>query len=1092
VTRDGTLLFSPRQVFLALGGACAAAIPVMLLLQRSRMASIAGAVSFGAAALLSACIGMWWAQPPGHMATIRRVVALTALGMSAALPGWYFGPSSAYAGVVAILLVFSGLVMGGVGTPFPPIAAWSVYVALAGSQAVVATLIFVGALPDVGLLPVRPVGSTAWHHVAAHVVVQLVYAAAFVIGRGLHRVYWRISEQLEQATRAAARRDALLDEARAEYRRMFALGQEGIFAGRTLGQFQLGDLIARGGAGEVYAATDVRDGSQVAVKVLRGDKLDDPASVQGFLDEGTALTRVTSPHVVKATHVGGPGEVLPYIAMERLDGQTLAQLVADGGPLSRADALALARGGAEALAAIHAAGIQHGDVNPTNLIRADGVWKLIDFGIATMALGDASGGRPADGPVPGRGSDARTGHGTLRYLAPERLSGPPSARADIYGLAASLYFALTGRAPFEDVAAPGLAHAIAREMPLDPRLVGDVSDEVAEALAGGLATAPAARRADFGSAIVAALEGKAVGAAPDHVAPAWRVDPIASSPLAQTTTAVRAESLLAPAQDERPAASAPPVGTARGGQDATPPASPPPEVVPMRASIANIEVVADKAWKGAFVDRLRLQFAAMFAACIGGAALIALVVSRPIMLVVGIGSIALAGVVLLVERARGLEWPWIVVAALSIGPAYVLGLHSAYAAVLAVTLFVECSFQATESTLIGRGYTLTAILVSHATTYALVVTGVIPDGAVTPVRHHGLAEGLVVELMVLGVFVVAFMMGRLVQTRYVDLVRRNEAAARGVAAEEALLASARAEIERVLAGYAGGLFTGATIGGYRVEKLLGRGGMGEVYSAQRAGQQVALKIIRADRLADATVRKRFAGEADVLKRVESPYVARVLDVGAEEDRLPYLAMELALGISLADQLRGGAKLGLETVPGMVRDVARGLGDCHRAEVVHRDVKPHNLVLTTVAGAPRWKLVDFGIARVAGAARATTGHVIVGTPAYMAPEQLAGHPADPRSDLYSLCLVVFRVLAGRPAFTAARVGNAHMRPPDLDGIAELPRDVGHVLRIGLADAPEDRFASASELEAAFEAAFETRLDEAVRARARALRERDPWT
>jgi serine/threonine protein kinase len=330
-----------------------------------------------------------------------------------------------------------------------------------------------------------------------------------------------------------------------------------------------------------------------------------------------------------------------------------------------------------------------------------------------------------------------------------------------------------------------------------------------------------------------------------------------------------------------------------------------------------------------------------------------------------------------------------------------------------------------------------------------------------------------------------------VQARYADLVRRNEAAARSVAAEEALLASARAEIERVLAGYAGGLFTGATIGGYRVERLLGRGGMGEVYAAQRDGARVALKIIRADRLADAAVRKRFAGEADVLRRVASPYVARVLDVGTEDDRLPYLVMELVEGVSLADQLRGGGTLGPEAVHAMVRDVARGLGDCHRAEIVHRDVKPHNLVLTTVDGAPRWKLVDFGIAQVAGAARATTGRVIVGTPAYMAPEQLAGQAADARSDLYSLCLVVFRVLAGRPAFTAARVGDAHARPPDLDGIAELPRDLRHVLRIGLADVPADRFASAAELEAAFAAAFAGALDDEVRLRSRALRDRDPW-
>jgi eukaryotic-like serine/threonine-protein kinase len=160
--------------------------------------------------------------------------------------------------------------------------------------------------------------------------------------------------------------------------------------------------------------------------------------------------------------------------------------------------------------------------------------------------------------------------------------------------------------------------------------------------------------------------------------------------------------------------------------------------------------------------------------------------------------------------------------------------------------------------------------------------------------------------------------------------------------------------------------------------------------------------------------------------------------------------------------------------------------------VHRDVKPHNFVLTTVDGHQRWKLVDFGIAKIDDGAR-LTGDLIIGTPAYMGPEQLAGEPADARSDLYSLCLVLYRAIAGRPAFTANRISERTSHPPDPYALAleGIPLDVCHVIRIGVSSVPSDRFASASELESAIEAAFAGRLDDGLRERAGALRLREPW-
>ena len=1010
--RDGTALFTSRQVFLPLSIACAVGVGVIAVLARDRMVALAGGASFAAASVIALLLATSWGDAEGRFTRARRVLAVALLGASAALPGWFFGPSSAYAGVLAILLLFSGLLMGGVATPYPAAAAWSVYASIAGGQLAIAVLVFTGTIRDASLLPLLPAGASGWHHVACHATVQLVFAAAFSIGRALHTRYWAVSEELDMAVRSAARRDALLDEARAEYRRTFALGREGMFAGHTIGRYQLGGLIGRGGTGEVYDARDLVDGSLVAVKLLRSDRLDDPTRVRGFLEEATALIKIDSPHVVRARHVGSIDDALPYIAMERLDGTTLAQHLAATGPLDPTTLRQLVEDGSRALDAVHRAGICHGDVNPNNLILANGGWKLIDFSAT-------------------RSADAA---GTAHYISPERRAGAPRTPADdVYGLCASIATAISGRLPG-----------------------GEPSTEMA------------ATNDKLGTKLAAALADRYTDAT------ALREAVVAACGPAQRPSPLPTQIIPAPVLDVRPA----------------------PELAPtLRASSPSLDQVASSAWRGAFADKMRLQYACVLLACILGAALIGLIVRDGAMLALAWGTIAVAAIIVALERTKTREWPWVIVGALAVGPAYVLGLHSGFAAVIAVTLFVESSFRSGEAGVTGRGWTLVAVLVTHSLAFVAIMLRVIPDGHVTGILHHTpWWSAVAIQLLILGIYGGAFAIGHIVYARYAELVRTNERAARDAAAKEALLATARAEIERVLQGYAGGLFTGSKIGAYEIEALIGRGGMGEVYAARRDSQRVALKVVRSDRIANARILKRFANEAETLLRVDSQYVARVLDVGTEDGRLPFLVMELVEGVSLAEQLRGRDRLELGAVRVLIRDIARGLADCHRAGVIHRDVKPHNLVLTSIdrgaiASTQHWKLVDFGIAKLPNTSR-TTGGVIVGTPAYMAPEQLVAGDADVRSDLYSLSLVIFRTLAGRPAFTGMRPERQH--PPDPYRIANLPLDLRHALRIGLAMEPADRFASAIELEAAFDAAFEGRLDAALRARALALKAREPWS
>jgi serine/threonine protein kinase len=1007
--RDGTSVFTPREAFVPLGISCAIGAGLILVLARDPMVAYAASGAFAFASVISLLLATVWGRGDSASANARRTVAVAALGASAALPGWFFGPSSAYAGVLAIILLFSGLIMGGIRTPFSDRAAWSVYLCIAVSQALIATLVFTGIMRDASLLPLLPPGATLWHHIACHVTVQVVFAAAFGIGRALHRRYWAVAEDLEIAIRSAARRDALLDEARAEYRRSFALGKTGMFAGHTLGRFRLGELLGRGGQGEVYAARDLVDGTQAAVKVLRTDRIDDAAQVRGFLEEASALTKIKSPHVVTAREVGSISDALPYIAMERLAGTTLAQQLAERGALDRAPLRHLIVDACTALEAVHRAGVIHGDVNPNNLVLSDGVWKLIDFGASLSQR-----------------------IGTPPFAAPEARAGEPrDLRSDLYGLCATLAVA-TGR---------------------DPANLG--TEALDRALAQGLAETPGARPES-----APALRDALLGALDEATESVMTAPPRARHAAAPTPA---------------PIVALPPTPTTAAVSRVRPPTLSPTLTAP------QIHEVASRAWTGAFADKMRLQYTVVILACIVGAVLIGAIVESMSLRVFAWATIAVAAAVVVSERHRSREWPWIVVGALAIGPAYVLGLHSGFTAVVAVTLFVESSFRSRADGMTGRGWVLAAVLVTQAATFTLITLRVLPDAGVTTVLHHTpWWSAVVIQALVMGVFVTAFAIGHVVYVRYTELVDRNERAARDLAAKEALLATARAEIEGVLQGYEGGLFTGSYIGPYLVEKLIGRGGMGEVYAASRGSERVALKVIRSDRITSEGVLPRFAREAETLRLVDSAYVARVLDVGTEDGRLPFFAMELVEGETLADVLRQRERLDLDEVRSIVRDVCRGLADCHRASVIHRDVKPHNLVLTS--DARRWKLVDFGIAKLPDTSH-STGSFVVGTPAYMAPEQLRGDEVDVRADLYSLCLVLYRALAGRPAFAYTRPQRPLPSDPYL--LTNLPEDLRHVLRIGLAHAPEARFESALELQAAFEAAFEGRIDPRLRARAERL-------
>ncbi len=261
-----------------------------------------------------------------------------------------------------------------------------------------------------------------------------------------------------------------------------------------------------------------------------------------------------------------------------------------------------------------------------------------------------------------------------------------------------------------------------------------------------------------------------------------------------------------------------------------------------------------------------------------------------------------------------------------------------------------------------------------------------------------------------------------------------------------------------------GLVDGDEFAGYRVGRLLGRGSTGAVWAARDPrGGWVALKLLALDSgsgVDDWTeLRGRFLDEAEVSRRLRHPDIVEVFDAGESDGRL-WLAMELARGCSLERYACTALLLPEPVVLDLGVRIARALAHAHALGVVHRDIKPSNLLVNLAVDS--LKLIDFGTARLLDRSRTRTG-VILGTPAYMAPEQLAGAGADPRSDLYSLGVLLFEMLTGHRPYESESMGGllrqvASQPVPDLrERRPDLPAGLAAELSKLLAKDPGDRHA-----------------------------------
>lgn len=274
---------------------------------------------------------------------------------------------------------------------------------------------------------------------------------------------------------------------------------------------------------------------------------------------------------------------------------------------------------------------------------------------------------------------------------------------------------------------------------------------------------------------------------------------------------------------------------------------------------------------------------------------------------------------------------------------------------------------------------------------------------------------------------------------------------------------------------------GRVVGGqYAVYARLGRGGMGAVYRAvhRRLRRQVALKTILPDRIDEDAdeLRARFEQEALMLSELRHPGIVTVYDFG-EEDGVLYMVLELIEGTSLADVLRATPTLPLERAVGIGRQLLDALGEPHGRGLIHRDIKPSNIMIEPRPdGSERVVLIDFGVAKARAGVmpeygptpRTQTG-VAVGTPRYMAPEQLAGGTLGPWTDHYAVAVVLYRMLAGQSPFTGApaEMIAAHLRDP----VPPLPpafAALDPVIARAMAKTPAQRFPDGPAFVAALEA------------------------
>jgi serine/threonine-protein kinase len=254
-------------------------------------------------------------------------------------------------------------------------------------------------------------------------------------------------------------------------------------------------------------------------------------------------------------------------------------------------------------------------------------------------------------------------------------------------------------------------------------------------------------------------------------------------------------------------------------------------------------------------------------------------------------------------------------------------------------------------------------------------------------------------------------------------------------------------------------------GRYEIKSELGRGGMATVYRAYDPlfDREVALKVLPREMLHDPHCRTRFDRELKIVAGLEHPAIVPVYDVG-EEDGQPYFVMRYMSGGSLAGEIEKG-RFSLEDAARIIEKVAQGLTYAHKKGIVHRDLKPDNILFDNT-GSPF--ISDFGVAKLTESTSSLTGSGVIGTPAYMSPEQAQGVEIDSRSDVYGLGVIVYQMLSGQQPYSADTPMGVVVKhitepvPEILKTLPSLPYDVDQVIKTSMAKDKTKRYSTTVDL------------------------------
>ena len=504
------------------------------------------------------------------------------------------------------------------------------------------------------------------------------------------------------------------------------------------------------------------------------------------------------------------------------------------------------------------------------------------------------------------------------------------------------------------------------------------------------------------------------------------------------------------------------------------------------------------------IERLRLVSALSVVLCIFVAGTLALMDGDPLGQWLHLGGLvvcaSVSAVVALTLRDTDRYRPWMSIAftsaaCIAITSAfYFWGVFSSGILVVPIVIYFVAGGHRIEPIIA----VVVLCTIPHAILGGLITAGVLDDRGIIQPLDLGTLEAIAALGIAQFVFAIAYLLARGHRGATLRAMEQLEGAAKTVAQREALLYEAKQELDRALKVGGPGRFTDQVLGELRLGYLIGRGAMGEVYEAtnERTGEQAAVKLLSTASASDPHLVQRFLREVKIASTIAVPNVVRVIDVPTSASALPYLAMERLHGETLAEVLRDEPRKEPAAALEMLAGVAVGVDAAHDAGVIHRDLKPRNVFRHNEAGRSIWKILDFGISKLTSDGGTLTHNQIIGTPAYMAPEQARGEDIDERADIYALGAVAYRALTGRPAFTGKDTPAilylvTKGLPPRPSTIAPLNAAVDDVLAIAMAKKPDQRFDSAAALVSALGDAIDGHLAADITARAAKLTASQPW-